>query len=111
MSELRSDVVSEIDNKLLHNAHNKYNRSDNSNSSNINSAVRKFRSYNKSAEGAVSIELKTPEYVQKCIDIFNGRMFDGRRIVAERCGRSCLSWFIEVWISQIDIDLVKMLFC
>ena len=47
-------------------------------------AVRELRVFKRSADGVVSVEFKTPTDAERCISLFDGRLFDGRRIAAHK---------------------------
>ena len=71
--ELEEDVRAEINSALRISA----------NDESIIDVVKRVRAFRQTADGVVSVELKTPEAAARCIAIFHGRVFDGRRISAQ----------------------------
>ena len=74
MAELEADVKAEINFAIRSNASDE----------GIIDVVKKIRVLKQTAEGIVSVELKTPEAADSCLAIFDGRVFDGRKISAHR---------------------------
>ena len=74
--ELEEEVKTEINSKLR--------SSLGDDAGDVIDAVRQIRALKRSADGVVSVEFKTPTDAERCISLFHGRVFDGRRIVAQK---------------------------